>query len=186
MKISHWLLVGGLGWKQTNSPLFVTWNTRRSSGASGWSTRLRGCIGTFDAQPLRAGLEEYALLSAFRDHRFRRVELRELPSLECGCVPPPHSSLLTSLPTVARTNARTRMHVVTPSPPHPIPSPPPSSSLRVIHLSDHTTIILAGGWFDFLCVYVRVAVVSLCAGMLRAWYGVVRYVCAWAVPGYRS
>jgi hypothetical protein len=77
------------------SPLFVTWNTRthRSSsgggggGGGGWNTRLRGCIGTFDAQPLRAGLEEYALLSAFRDHRFRRVELRELPSLECGCVP---------------------------------------------------------------------------------------------------
>jgi AMMECR1 domain-containing protein len=80
------------------SPLFVTWNTRtharRSSGggdgggagAGGWNTRLRGCIGTFDAQPLRAGLGEYALLSAFRDHRFRRVELRELPSLECGCV----------------------------------------------------------------------------------------------------
>ena len=74
------------------SPLFVTWNTRtrRSSsgggGGSGWNSRLRGCIGTFDAQPLRAGLEEYALLSAFRDHRFRRVELRELPSLECGCV----------------------------------------------------------------------------------------------------
>jgi hypothetical protein len=59
---------------------------------------LRGCIGTFDAQPLRAGLEEYALLSAFRDHRFRRVELRELSSLECGCVsksqtpPLPHLS----------------------------------------------------------------------------------------------
>lgn len=77
-----------------SSPLFVTWNTRtrRSSsdgggGGSGWNTRLRGCIGTFDAQPLRAGLEEYALLSALRDHRFRRVELRELPSLECGCVP---------------------------------------------------------------------------------------------------
>ena len=77
------------------SPLFVTWNirTRRSSsgdgsgGDDGWNTRLRGCIGTFEAQPLRAGLEEYALLSAFRDHRFRRIELRELPSLECGCVP---------------------------------------------------------------------------------------------------
>ncbi|KAH9991645.1 AMMECR1 domain-containing protein [Russula compacta] len=71
-------------------PLFVTWNTRTrrssssSSGGGGGATRLRGCIGTFDAQPLRTGLEEYALLSAFRDHRFRRIELRELPSLECG------------------------------------------------------------------------------------------------------
>ncbi|KAH9059329.1 AMMECR1 domain-containing protein [Lactarius vividus] len=68
-------------------PLFVTWNTRRYSSAGengGWSTRLRGCIGTFDAQPLRTALREYALVSAFRDHRFQRIELRELPSLECG------------------------------------------------------------------------------------------------------
>jgi len=67
-------------------PLFVTWNTRRysASGNGGWSTRLRGCIGTFDAQPLRTALREYALLSAFRDHRFPKMELRELPALECG------------------------------------------------------------------------------------------------------
>lgn len=65
-------------------PLFVTWNTRRYSGNGGRSTRLRGCIGTFDAQPLRTALKEYALVSAFRDHRFQRIELRELPSLECG------------------------------------------------------------------------------------------------------
>jgi AMMECR1 len=88
------------------SPLFVTWNTRTrrsSSGggnSDGWNTRLRGCIGTFDAQPLRAALEEYALLSAFRDHRFRRVELRELPSLECGCVPPTPKPFLLSFPTL--------------------------------------------------------------------------------------
>ena len=73
-----------------HSPLFVTWNTRRysASGDGGWSTRLRGCIGTFDAQPLRTALREYALLSAFRDHRFPKMELSELPALECGCVPP--------------------------------------------------------------------------------------------------
>ncbi|KAI9448544.1 alport syndrome [Lactarius indigo] len=67
-------------------PLFVTWNTRRYSadGNGRRSTRLRGCIGTFDAQPLRTALKEYALISAFRDHRFQRIELRELPSLECG------------------------------------------------------------------------------------------------------
>ncbi|KAH9175152.1 alport syndrome [Lactarius sanguifluus] len=69
-------------------PLFVTWNTRRYSGGAGgngrWSTRLRGCIGTFDAHPLRTALKEYALVSAFRDHRFERIELRELPSLQCG------------------------------------------------------------------------------------------------------
>lgn len=81
-----------------SSPLFVTWNTRRySAGAKGgWSTRLRGCIGTFEAQPLRTALKEYALLSGFRDHRFHKIELRELPSLECGCVPslPPPNPLL--------------------------------------------------------------------------------------------
>ncbi|KAI0260521.1 AMMECR1 domain-containing protein [Gloeopeniophorella convolvens] len=61
-------------------PLFVTFNTRRRSAPP----RLRGCLGTFDAQPLPAALREYALLSAFRDHRFRRIAPRELPALECG------------------------------------------------------------------------------------------------------
>ncbi|KAI0253063.1 AMMECR1 domain-containing protein [Lactifluus subvellereus] len=69
-------------------PLFVTWNARRRNSGSGGGgdrgTRLRGCIGTFDAQPLRTGLKEYALLSAFRDYRFHRIELRELTALECG------------------------------------------------------------------------------------------------------
>ncbi|KAJ8588789.1 alport syndrome [Rhizopogon salebrosus TDB-379] len=62
--------------------LFVTWNTRSSH--SGRSPRLRGCIGNFDAMPLRSGLAEYALTSAFKDSRFRKIERRELPSLECG------------------------------------------------------------------------------------------------------
>lgn len=38
-------------------PLFVTWNTMSSRGHQS----LRGCIGTFDAQPLQAGLKSYAL-----------------------------------------------------------------------------------------------------------------------------
>ncbi|KAG1780336.1 alport syndrome [Suillus placidus] len=63
-------------------PLFVTWNTR--SSRAGRSPRLRGCIGNFDAMPLREGLAEYALISAFKDSRFRKIERRELPSLECG------------------------------------------------------------------------------------------------------
>ncbi|KAI0052605.1 hypothetical protein FA95DRAFT_1242039 [Auriscalpium vulgare] len=62
-------------------PLFVTWNTR--SSRPGRAPRLRGCIGNFEAQPLRSGLAEYALISAFRDHRFRKIEERELSSLEC-------------------------------------------------------------------------------------------------------
>jgi uncharacterized protein (TIGR00296 family) len=63
-------------------PLFVTWNTR--SSRPGRSSRLRGCIGSFDALALHEGLAEYALISAFRDSRFRKIEERELESLECG------------------------------------------------------------------------------------------------------
>ncbi|KIM83924.1 hypothetical protein PILCRDRAFT_6788 [Piloderma croceum F 1598] len=62
-------------------PLFVTWNIRSRSGRA---PRLRGCIGSFEPLPLREGLAEYALISAFRDSRFRKIEERELESLECG------------------------------------------------------------------------------------------------------
>ncbi|KAI0776044.1 AMMECR1 domain-containing protein [Trametes elegans] len=62
-------------------PLFVTWNTK--SSRPGRPHKLRGCIGTFEPQPLQEGLAEYALISAFRDHRFRKIEERELDSLEC-------------------------------------------------------------------------------------------------------
>lgn len=60
-------------------PLFVTWNTisRRSGHRS-----LRGCIGTFEAQPLNLGLSEYALTSALHDTRFPPVDGDELPALE--------------------------------------------------------------------------------------------------------
>ncbi|KIY45909.1 hypothetical protein FISHEDRAFT_66693 [Fistulina hepatica ATCC 64428] len=60
-------------------PLFVTWNTR-----TGRRSRLRGCIGTFDAQELHSGIAEYALISAFNDSRFKPIDERELSSLECG------------------------------------------------------------------------------------------------------
>lgn len=40
-------------------PLFVTWNTVTRSGEK----RLRGCIGTFEAQELDEGLRSYALTS---------------------------------------------------------------------------------------------------------------------------
>ena len=45
---------------------------------------LRGCIGTFEPLPIREGIAEYALISAFRDSRFRKIERHELESLECG------------------------------------------------------------------------------------------------------
>jgi hypothetical protein len=40
-------------------PLFVTWNAVTKSGEK----RLRGCIGTFEAQELNEGLKSYALTS---------------------------------------------------------------------------------------------------------------------------
>ncbi|CAG8435444.1 9143_t:CDS:2 [Ambispora gerdemannii] len=39
-------------------PLFVTWNINNHD-----NTRLRGCIGNFDALPLHSGLKEYAITS---------------------------------------------------------------------------------------------------------------------------
>ncbi|KAL8742853.1 MAG: hypothetical protein Q9190_004734 [Brigantiaea leucoxantha] len=59
-------------------PLFVTWNT--VSGRSSHRT-LRGCIGTFDAQDLSSGLENYTLTAAFDDTRFPPIRLPELSTL---------------------------------------------------------------------------------------------------------
>ncbi|KAG9240750.1 AMMECR1 domain-containing protein [Calycina marina] len=58
------------------SPLFVTWNTIERYGLS-----LRGCIGTFEAQPLDEGISSYALISALHDTRFSPISSRELSSL---------------------------------------------------------------------------------------------------------
>ena len=66
----------------TISPLFVTWNTR--SSRPGKPYHLRGCIGNFEAMPLHEGLADYALVSAFNDSRFKRIDKSELESLECG------------------------------------------------------------------------------------------------------
>lgn len=60
-------------------PLFVTWNTARP-GSRSYS--LRGCIGTFEAQPLSEGLSSYALASALQDHRFSPITVSELPTLQ--------------------------------------------------------------------------------------------------------
>ena len=68
----------------SSSPLFVTWSTR--SSRPGRASRLRGCIGNFTALPLRTGLAEYALISAFQDSRFNKIQEWELESLECGYV----------------------------------------------------------------------------------------------------
>ncbi|EPQ59644.1 hypothetical protein GLOTRDRAFT_136468 [Gloeophyllum trabeum ATCC 11539] len=101
-------------------PLFVTWNTRSSRR----HPRLRGCIGTFEAQPLSEGLAEYALISAFRDHRFRKIEEKELSSLECKI------SLLTDFEDASSYLDWTiGVHGISISFPHPslIPSSTPST-----------------------------------------------------------
>ena len=45
------------------------------------SYRLRGCIGTFSPKALSSGLREYALTSAFHDHRFSPISASEVPYL---------------------------------------------------------------------------------------------------------
>lgn len=55
-------------------PLFVTWKVGREK-------RLRGCIGTFNALSLHAGLREYAATSAFKDSRFSPITWEEVPRL---------------------------------------------------------------------------------------------------------
>ena len=64
----------------SSAPLFVTWNTIDSDG----DVSLRGCIGTFEAQPLADGIPEYALVSALHDGRFPAIARRELPGLEAA------------------------------------------------------------------------------------------------------
>ncbi|KAH7322878.1 AMMECR1 domain-containing protein [Stachybotrys elegans] len=63
-----------------SAPLFVTWNTVEDDG----DTSLRGCIGTFEAQPLSVGLPEYAVISAIHDTRFSPISRAELPTLQAA------------------------------------------------------------------------------------------------------
>ena len=64
----------------------MTWNTR--SSRLGRPLHLRGCIGIFEPMPIRGGIAQYALISAFQDSRFKRITSDELDSLECGYVSP--------------------------------------------------------------------------------------------------
>ncbi|KAL8977452.1 MAG: hypothetical protein Q9205_006749 [Flavoplaca limonia] len=63
--------------REEQYPLFVTWNTISSRGHKS----LRGCIGTFEAQDLATGLENYALTAAFDDTRFSPIRSAELSTL---------------------------------------------------------------------------------------------------------
>ncbi|GAO18382.1 hypothetical protein UVI_02009930 [Ustilaginoidea virens] len=64
----------------SSAPLFVTWNTVSGDG----DASLRGCIGTFEAQPLAVGLPEYATISALHDSRFSPIARAELPRLQAA------------------------------------------------------------------------------------------------------
>jgi len=64
----------------TQSSLFVTWN--KDEGAGEWV--LRGCLGTFAKPMIRAGLQEFAMKSAFEDRRFSPIVVAELRALQCG------------------------------------------------------------------------------------------------------
>ncbi|KAA8898804.1 AMMECR1 domain-containing protein [Sphaerosporella brunnea] len=84
-------LTNGVGALPARMPLFVTWKKRSASG----HMDLRGCIGTFDAKPLEAGLRDYALTAGLHDHRFGSISAKELPHLQCGV------TLLTDFETAA-------------------------------------------------------------------------------------
>jgi len=62
-------------------PLFVSWH---KFGRSSKTPALRGCKGTFSALKIHDGLQEFALISAFKDNRFSPVEEHEVPRLECS------------------------------------------------------------------------------------------------------
>ena len=64
--------------KEPSHPLFITWNTISKSGHKS----LRGCIGTFEAQPLSKGLSDYSITSALEDHRFSPIPASLLSSLQ--------------------------------------------------------------------------------------------------------
>ena len=55
-------------------PFFVTWSYQSDN-------ELRGCIGTFEEEPLYQTLAEFALLAALEDDRFEPVTSVELPYL---------------------------------------------------------------------------------------------------------
>lgn len=64
-------------------PLFVTWNTHSAHRPN--HKTLRGCIGTFEAQPLAYGLKTYAITSAFDDHRFPPISASLLHNGTLSC-----------------------------------------------------------------------------------------------------
>lgn len=67
---------------KASCPLFITWNTVDKDDDT--IVELRGCIGTFEDQPIEAGIKRYSLIAALQDPRFPPIRKPELPHLECG------------------------------------------------------------------------------------------------------
>ncbi|KAK7061431.1 AMMECR1 domain-containing protein [Favolaschia claudopus] len=112
-------------------PLFVTWKTRPSR--PGRDPRLRGCIGSFEPLTLHKGLQEFALISAFRDHRFHKIERSELDTLQCSV------SLLTDFEDAASyLDWTVGVHGISITFPHPSLLPSSSSSSTPSPLSSAT------------------------------------------------
>jgi uncharacterized protein (TIGR00296 family) len=66
-------------------PLFVSWHKKKNNGGKDCeSSVLRGCKGTFTALNIHQGLQDFALISAFKDSRFHPIESNEVPCLECS------------------------------------------------------------------------------------------------------
>lgn len=63
----------------TKYPMFVTWKRKEING----EYQLRGCIGTFIPMELTTGTRQFALNSAFNDHRFPKITENELHLLNC-------------------------------------------------------------------------------------------------------
>ena len=75
-------------------PLFVTWDKKKETateevvcseqqdqGSTANQFDLRGCIGTLSPRPLDTALGEYAVISAFKDSRFKPITITEIPYL---------------------------------------------------------------------------------------------------------
>lgn len=56
------------------APLFVTWEK---------DDNLRGCIGTFQSQPIELGIERFSISASMQDPRFPPISLKEFPRLSC-------------------------------------------------------------------------------------------------------
>lgn len=59
----------------SKAPLFITWDKNDD---------LRGCIGTFQPQPIEQGVKRFARTAAFDDPRFPKITKSELSSLSCS------------------------------------------------------------------------------------------------------